>query len=55
MMDTARDGGVTLLMIDTPPHSDKNALGAITAADLVLVPSGPRPSTFDRWLIPSMC
>jgi chromosome partitioning protein len=45
MMDTARDGGIVLLIIDTPPHSDKNALGAIVAADLILVPV--RPQAFD--------
>lgn len=34
-----------LVIIDTPPHSDKNALGAISIADLVLMPI--RPAIFD--------
>lgn len=45
---TALDGArraFDLVIIDTPPHSDKNALGAISIADLVLMPI--RPAIFD--------
>jgi chromosome partitioning protein len=37
--------GVSLLMIDTMPHSDAGALAAIRAADLVISPT--QPSFFD--------
>jgi chromosome partitioning protein len=45
MLETSRKAGIDLVIIDTPPHSDKNALGTIAAADLVLVPT--RPGIFD--------
>jgi chromosome partitioning protein len=37
--------GVTLLLIDTMPHSDAGAIAAIRAADLILSPT--QPSFFD--------
>lgn len=45
MLDTARRAEVDLIIIDTPPHSDKNALNAVSIADLVLIPI--RPAIFD--------
>lgn len=38
----ARDGA-GLIVVDTPPHADAAARGAVKAADLVLVPTRPRP------------
>jgi|EndMetStandDraft_3_1072993.scaffolds.fasta_scaffold57539_2 chromosome partitioning protein len=45
MLDASRKAGIGIVIIDTPPHSDKNALGTIAVADFVLVPI--RPSIFD--------
>jgi chromosome partitioning protein len=41
MLDAAERGGAELAIIDTPPHSDKNALAAVLIADLTLVPTLP--------------
>ena len=32
---------VTVLLVDTPPHTDKAALEAIRAADLIVCPTKP--------------
>ena len=40
-----REAGV--ILVDTPPHTDADAKGAIRAADLVLVPCQPSP--LDVW------
>lgn len=45
LIETARGLGVTLAMIDTAPHTDRGALVAIRAADLVIMPV--RPSFLD--------
>jgi chromosome partitioning protein len=45
MLKTAHDASIDLAVIDTPPHSDKNALAAIRTADLVLIPT--RAAIFD--------
>ena len=45
MLGKAREAGIEPVIIDTPPHSDKTAVGAIAATDLVVVPT--RPAIFD--------
>lgn len=40
-LQAARDGGARLAVIDTAPHTEAPAMGAIRAADLVLIPSRP--------------
>jgi chromosome partitioning protein len=40
-IDTARDNGAKLVIIDTAPHSQKDALDAAQAADLILIPCKP--------------
>lgn len=45
MLDTARQAGMALVIIDTPPHSERVAVEAVAAADLILMPI--RPSIFD--------
>ena len=45
MLDKARQAKMDLVILDTPPHSDKTAIGAMAAADLTLVPT--RPAIFD--------
>lgn len=45
LLDKARDLGVTLALIDTAPHTDRGALVAIRAADLIVLPV--RPSFLD--------
>ncbi len=45
ILDTARDNGAALTIIDTAPHSETAALAAARAADLVLIPC--RPTIFD--------
>lgn len=47
--DGARAFGVTLLIIDTPPHTDKAALEAIKASDLIICPT--QSSIFDVWAL----
>lgn len=44
-LDDAHRSGVGLLIIDTPPHSDRNALSAASIADLTLIPI--KPAIFD--------
>ena len=45
ILDTAREKGVALTIIDTAPHAETPALAAARAASLVLIPC--RPSIFD--------
>lgn len=40
-LQAAKDGGARLAVIDTAPHTEAPAMGAIRAADLVLIPSRP--------------
>lgn len=42
MLATAKEAGVDLVIVDTAPHSEKSALAAMRAADLVLMPTRPR-------------
>jgi chromosome partitioning protein len=41
VMEAARENGAALVVIDTPPHSEQNALAAARVADLILTPSRP--------------
>ena len=45
VLETARDHGAALTLIDTAPHAESAALAAARAADLILVPC--RPSILD--------
>jgi chromosome partitioning protein len=45
VIDTARESGVGLVIIDTPGKSEQAALAAAKAADLVLIPC--RPQIYD--------
>jgi chromosome partitioning protein len=45
VIDTARDSGVNLIIIDTPGKSEQAALAAAKAANLVLIPC--RPQIYD--------
>jgi chromosome partitioning protein len=45
VIDTARDSGVDLIIIDTPGKSEQAALAAAKAANLVLIPC--RPQIYD--------
>lgn len=45
ILDTAKEKGVALTIIDTAPHAETPALTAARAASLVLIPC--RPSIFD--------
>ena len=45
ILKTAREAGVKLCLIDTAPHSERDALMAARAADFVLIPC--RPAIFD--------
>jgi len=51
ILQTAKDHGADLTLIDTAPHSDSAALQAARAADLVLIPC--RPSILDLRAIAS--
>ena len=44
-LETARQNGATLTILDTAPHAQSAALDAARAADLVLIPC--RPALFD--------
>lgn len=50
-LQAAKDGGASLAIIDTAPHTEAPAMGAIRAADLVLIPS--RPNILDLRAISS--
>jgi chromosome partitioning protein len=41
VIEVARSNGAKLVIIDTAPHSESGALGAVRAADLVLIPCRP--------------
>ena len=41
VLDTARDHGASLVIIDTAPHSESASLAAARAADLVMTPCRP--------------
>ena len=43
--NAAEEMGVTLLLVDTPPHTTGAALSAIKAADLIITPT--QPNIFD--------
>ena len=45
VLESAKKSGITLVIIDTAPHSETAALAAVRAADYVLIPC--RPSFFD--------
>lgn len=45
ILTTATEQGADLALVDTAPHSEKSALQAARAADLVLIPC--RPAIFD--------
>ncbi|EQD40685.1 Cobyrinic acid ac-diamide synthase, partial [mine drainage metagenome] len=45
VIEASRHDGMTLMIIDTPPHAAPGAASATKVADLVLVPV--RPSAFD--------
>jgi len=49
VVDGARALGITHLIIDTPPHTDKTALEVIKVSDLILCPS--QSSIFDVWAL----
>ena len=41
VLEAARNAGAALAIIDTAPHSERDALGAARAADLILIPCRP--------------
>ena len=41
VLDVARENGAELIIIDTAPHSESDALKAARAADLILIPCRP--------------
>lgn len=41
VLDTAKEHGAGLVIIDTAPHSESSALAAARAADLILIPCRP--------------
>jgi chromosome partitioning protein len=41
VLGTARENGAALSIIDTAPHSERDALSAARAADLILIPCRP--------------
>ena len=45
ILDTARDNGADLVLIDTPPSAEAIALQVVKVADYVLIPT--RPGGFD--------
>jgi chromosome partitioning protein len=49
-LDKAREAGIGLAVIDTPPRSEQAALAAAKAADLVLIPI--RPQIYDLETLP---
>ena len=51
VIETAKEHGADLCIIDTAPHSETTALAAAKAADLVLIPC--RPAVFDLRAISS--
>lgn len=51
ILDTARDNGADLAIIDTPGKSEQSSLAAARAADLVLIPT--RPQIHDLETLPA--
>ncbi len=49
VIEGAKTMGITLLIIDTPPHTDKTAIEAIKVSDLVICPT--QSSIFDVWAL----
>lgn len=45
LIEKARNAGAGLVVLDTPPHADQNALSAARESDLVVIPC--RPSVYD--------
>ncbi len=41
MLASAADLGVTLVIVDTPPHTDRSAIEVIRASDFILCPTKP--------------
>lgn len=50
-LEKAEQGGVDLVIIDTPARSEQSALAAAKAADLVLIPC--RPQAYDLETVPN--
>jgi chromosome partitioning protein len=50
-LEKAEQGGVDLVLIDTPARSEQSALAAARAADLVLIPC--RPQAYDLETLPN--
>jgi chromosome partitioning protein len=50
-LDKAREGGIDLVVIDTPPRSAEAALAAAKLADLIILPS--RPQMYDLETLPN--
>jgi chromosome partitioning protein len=50
-LEKAKQGGVDLVLIDTPARSEQSALAAAKCADLVLIPC--RPQAYDLETIPN--
>jgi len=50
-LQKAEQGGVDLVLIDTPARSEQSALAAAKAADLVLIPC--RPQAYDLETVPN--
>lgn len=50
-LEKAEEGGVDLVLIDTPARSEQSALAAAKVADLVLIPC--RPQAYDLETIPN--
>lgn len=51
ILKRAKSGGADLVIIDTAPHSDKEAAAAVRLSDYALIPC--RPELFDLKAIPS--
>lgn len=51
IIQQAKEGGADLVVIDTAPHSDKEAAAAVRLSDFALVPC--RPELFDLKAIPA--
>lgn len=50
-LQKAQEGGIALVVIDTPPRSEQAALAAAKAADLILIPI--RPQIYDLETLPN--
>jgi chromosome partitioning protein len=45
-LDAMRGGGADLVILDCPPQHRDIADAALNVADLVLIPTAPKPSTY---------